>query len=106
VAKAGRSALISRKSYDKEKSEIKSKLANLVPQNFREVYEFFDFAMAAIVEKIYDREKVQAEIRMLNALRKGISYAEASEWARLTVEKLRFVREAEKKVAEFPEIRA
>lgn len=31
---------------DKEKGEIKSKLVNLVPQNFREVFELFDFATA------------------------------------------------------------
>ena len=68
--------------HEREKNEIKSKLANLVPKNFREVFKLFDFAAEAIMEKFYDLEKVQTEIKMLNALRRGISYAESEEWAR------------------------
>ena len=67
-------------------------------------FEIFDFIAPAIMEKFYDREKVQTAIKMLNALRRGISYAEREEWARLTVEKVERVFEAQKKIAEFPEI--
>jgi len=42
---------------------------------------------------------------MLNALRRGISYAKSEEWVRLTFEKQRGISEAKRKVAEFPEIR-
>jgi hypothetical protein len=88
--------------YDKEKAEIKERLANLVPRNFLEVFELFDFTAAAIVKQIHPRETAQAEIRMLNALRRGIDYAKADEWMRLTLD----VMEAKRKVANFPEISA
>ena len=52
--------------------EIKSKLANLVPKNFDEVYDLFDFAVAATLEKVSTLENAQTEIKMLNALRRGI----------------------------------
>jgi hypothetical protein len=88
-----------------EKGEIKSKLANLVPKNFEEVYDLFDFAVAATLEKVSTRENAQTEIKMLNALRRGIFHAQTSEWARLMVENVRGISEAQRKVAEFPEIR-
>jgi hypothetical protein len=43
---------------------------------------------------------------MLNALRRGISYAKNDEWARLTVAKVMDVADAKRKVADFPEIPA
>jgi len=40
------------------------------------------------MEKFCDREKVQTEIKMLTALRRGISYAKSEVWTRLTIEKV------------------
>jgi hypothetical protein len=42
---------------------------------------------------------------MLNALRRGISYTKARSGRVLTVAKVERVFEAQKKIAEFPEIR-
>jgi hypothetical protein len=71
--------------HEKEKDEIKTKLATLVPNDFGEVYAFFDFAIAAILAKVERREVAQTEIKMLTTLRQGISLAKAEEWARLTI---------------------
>jgi hypothetical protein len=80
--------------HSAEKAEIKSKLANLVPKNFREVFELFDFAAEAIVKKVRDREDAKTEIKMLTALRRGIEFAQVDEWAHLTVRNVTEIAEA------------
>jgi hypothetical protein len=59
------------------------------------------------MEKFYDLEKVQTEINVLNALRRGISYAESEKWARpqWSAPSVERVFETQKQIAEFPEIR-
>lgn len=70
------------KMHEKEQDEIKNNLADLIPRNFNEVYELFDFAVAAILSKVERRDEAKAEIKMLKTLQSGILYAQPDEWAR------------------------